>query len=296
MELKQIRIFLLVSKLESFTKAAKELNYSQSTISENIINLEKYLGVKLFDRINKKISLTRKGEELLKYSKRIIDLCDETVDVISDVERSSGTIVIGITESLCSYKFPDFFKSYLNEYSGINLCFKIARCEELTSMIQSKEIDIAFTLDADMEIENVETINLFEEEIVFITSVDSELARKKILTYKDFNMQKIVLSQGLTGYNIIMNELYKRENIIGGNVLHLESLEGIKSYVKRGFGISFIPRVVIEREMRNDELKVLNVGGEKFHHIVKILIHKNKYKDKALENLINKSKDMYKTM
>lgn len=293
MEVKQLRIFLRVSRLGSFTKAAKELNYSQSTISENIINLEKELGIKLFDRINKKVSLTTKGEGLLEYANRIVDLCDEAKDVISDVDEASGTITIGITESLCSYKFPDFFKSYLSDYKKVNLCFKIGRCEELISMIQSKKIDIAFTLDAYMEIENVDTINLFEEEIVFITSVDSEISKKEKVSYKDFDKEKIVLSQGLTGYNIIMSELYKRENIEEGSILYLESLEGIKAYVKRGFGISFIPRVVIEKELINKELSVLNVNSERFYHIVKILVHKNKYQDKALKTLIDRAIDSY---
>lgn len=285
MEIKQMKIFLNVCKHLSFTETARVLNYSQSTISETIINLEKSLNVKLFDRIKRKIYITDKGKQLKIYCQKILLLHDEAISDIMD--NKNHTINVGITESLCSYKFPSFFRNYLLENENINFYFKIARCEEIPDLLRNNSIDIAFTLDEKMEYSNIKAISLFEEEIVFIRNCNSK--NKIISSYSDFNTAKVIISQGITGYNKMFHEIYLKNNIQIGNILYLESIEGIKSYVKDGFGLTFIPLTTVEKEIKEGILEPIRIGNNKYYNDVKILIHKDKYINNSIQNLIDSS-------
>lgn len=285
MEIKQMKIFLSVCKYLSFTETARVLNYSQSTISETIINLEKSLNVKLFDRIKRKIYITDKGKHLKIHCLKILLLHDEAISDIMD--NKNYTINVGITESLCSYKFPSFFRNYLLENENINFCFKIARCEEIPDLLRNNSIDIAFTLDEKMEYSNIKAISLFEEEIVFIRNCNSK--NKIISSYSDFNTAKVIISQGITGYNKMFHEIYLKNNIQIGNILYLESIEGIKSYVKDGFGLTFIPLTTVEKEIKEGILEPIRIGNNKYYNDVKILIHKDKYINNSIQNLIDSS-------
>ena len=285
MEIKQMKIFLSVCKHLSFTQTAKVLNYSQSTISETIINLEKELNIKLFDRIKRKIFLTEKGNQLEIHCRKILLLHDEAIYDI--MNNKNYTINVGITESLCSYKFPSFFRSYLLKNENINFCFKIARCEEIPDLLKNNSIDIAFTLDEKIEYSDIKSTLLFEEEIVFIRNCNPK--NKIINSYSDFNTAKVIISQGITGYNKIFYDIYLENNIEIGNILYLESIEGIKSYVKDGFGLTFIPLTTIEKEISEAILEPIRIGNNKYYNDVKILIHKDKYINSSIQNLIDSS-------
>ena len=78
MEIRLLKTFLTVAGLLSFNKAAERLNYAQSSISAQIQALETQLGVRLFDRLGRRILLTEAGEQLIPYAEKIIDLADET--------------------------------------------------------------------------------------------------------------------------------------------------------------------------------------------------------------------------
>ena len=113
MEIKQLNIFLEVVEKGSFTAAAKSLNYAQSTISDTIHALESNLECQLFERIGKRIFLTEQGHQLIEHAQRLTHLHKDILSTFkSNVIKN---IRIGITESLSTYKFPSFFRKYLNK-------------------------------------------------------------------------------------------------------------------------------------------------------------------------------------
>src|SRR6056297_1639399 len=173
MEIKQLKIFLSVCEHMSFTKAAKALNYSQSTISDHIKKLEDSLNTKLFNRINRDIFLTDQGKKLIDYARKIIALEREALLEISDT--SVKVIHVGILESLVSYKFPAFFRKFLEENTDCRIVFKIARCEALVDLLRKDVVDIAFTLDETIKEKDIESTLLFEEEIVLAISGKKEI-------------------------------------------------------------------------------------------------------------------------
>lgn len=291
MEIRQLKIFLKVCEVKNFTAVAKVLNYSQSTISETIMALEKELNRKLFDRLNRKIYITEDGVKLRTYAEKMLLLYEETLQSFG--ESSTRTINVGITESLCSYRFPDFFREFLQDHKNINIIFKIARCDEIPALIRSNEIDVGFTLDDIPVYEHIHTEVLFDEEIVFIKS--TEYNNKTYHALGDLNNENIIASQGYAGYNKIYLDLYHEEHINVGNFIYMESIEGIKSYVKGGFGISFIPLTTVEKDIKEGSLEIMRFSDERYYHQVKIVTHKDKYMNTEMEQLIDSAISKYKT-
>jgi len=281
MDIKQLTIFLTVCDFMNFTETAKHLNYAQSTVSETISNLEKSLKLNLFERIGNKIYLTVDGERLKSKGSELLNLYEETM---SEMKKDSHvTIRIGIIETLCSYKFPGFFKLFLEKNPHIHIEFKIVRCEDFLELIRSNQIDIGFTLDEVMSIDDIETISLFDEEIVFI-------APPKTVT---LDQENIIVPHGDTGYMKYFHDVYRRLDYKKGSVMYIESIEGIKSYVINNFGISFIPLTTVSKEIEEGSIDIIRPNKERYFHEVRIIHHKNKHITESLERLIAEAVKTY---
>jgi len=279
MEIRQLRIFMKVCETMNFTRAAKELSYAQSTVSDTIQALERNLEIRLFDRIGKKIYLTSRGKELYEKGDKLIQRYDT---LMNDLKSGHESIRIGLTETLCSYKFPDFFRTFLEKEENVEFQFKILRCEEIPDCLRKNEIDIAYTLDEPFEYDDLITHLLSDEEIVAVSSKEDDTIEKR----------NIIIPEGETGYLKVFWEFVRKQNIDIGLVTNIESIEGIKNYVKSGFGISFMPLTTVQKEIDEGLLYVIPMSN-KFYHEVKIWIHKDKYVSNALNKLIKDTIDLY---
>ncbi len=287
MEIKQLKIFLSVCEHMSFTQAAKALNYSQSTISDHIKKLEVSLNTRLFNRINREIFLTDQGEKLISYARKIIELEREATLEISDT--AVKVIHVGILESLVSYKFPAFFRKFLEENIDCRIVFKIARCEALVDLLRKDVVDIAFTLDEMIKEKDIHSTLLFEEEIVLAIS-----GKKEINGVKDLNGMNVIISEGDQGYNQLFYNLSKGLSIQHGSFIYMESIEGIKNFVKDGFGLTFIPETAIEKEVKEKSIQKVIINNQQFYHNVQLLTHRDKYIDSKLKQLIDQSIKTYR--
>lgn len=289
MELKQLKVFLNVCDTMNITETAKQLSYSQSTISDIIQKLEASLETQLFLRVKKRIILTDKGKLLKTYAEKMMTLEQEA---ISDMRDNKKTIHVGITESLCAYKFPSFFREYLLKHPNININFEIARCETIPVLLKSHDIDFGITLDEPVMDDDIISNHLFEEEILFIKS--TEYHKKAFNSYEALNDENIILSKGYTGYNKLFFDLYKEKQLSLGPITYMESIEGIKTYVKSGFGITFIPLIAIEKEIENNEITPIYFDDHHHFHSVQILTHRHVTPDKDIESLITACKNTFR--
>lgn len=287
MEIKQLKIFLSVCEYMSFTKAGKALNYSQSTISDHIRKLENSLDTKLFNRINRDIFLTDTGKKLIIYARKIIELEREATLEIGN--SSVKVIHVGILESLVSYKFPAFFREFLEENTDCRIVFKIARCEELVDLLRKDIVDIAFTLDEKVEEKDIQSNLLFKEEIVLALS-----GNKIINNVKDLDGMNVIISEGDDGYNQLFYDLSNQLSLQHGSFIYMESIEGIKNFVKDGFGLTFIPVTAIEKELEEKSIQKVIINNKHYYHNVQLLVHRDKYIDSKLKKLIDRSFETYR--
>ena len=109
MEYRNLVTFLRVAELQNFTKAANQLGYAQSTVTFHIQSLEEELGVTLFDRIGKKVTLTSAGEYLVTYANEMMKILTEIRQLNDSVDVMSGKLRVGVVESVlqCCFAVQD---------------------------------------------------------------------------------------------------------------------------------------------------------------------------------------------
>ena len=148
MELRNLITFMHVAEVGSFTKAAEQLDYSQSTVSFQIKQLEEELDCLLFERINHTITLTERGHELVAYAHKIRSLTDEFKENLNEEQTVKGHIHIVTPDSICEEMISKRYISFHREYPEISIKFTTADTSVMFDMLDHNEADLIMTLDS----------------------------------------------------------------------------------------------------------------------------------------------------
>ena len=287
MEIRNLITFVHVAELNSFTKAAKALDYSQSTVSFQIKQLENELDCLLFERINHNISLTEKGKELLAFARQIRYLTDEFNQTLSGSSELKGFLRIVTSDSLCEEmilkRYPDFHR----KYPAISLKYIPADTDAMFSILDSNEADIMLTLDR--RVYHHDYIIAKEEpvEVHFVTSADSPYATDKELSLSDIAEFPMILTEQGIGYRRILEEFMTRENLSLEPIMEIGRTDVIVAMLEKGVGVSFLPDFVTRKKVEEGTLVYLNVKGVRAQIWKQLIYHKNKWVTKSLKALID---------
>ena len=287
MEIRNLITFVHVAELNSFTKAAKALDYSQSTVSFQIKQLENELDCLLFERINHNISLTEKGKELLDFARRIRYLTDEFNQTLSGSSELKGFLRIVTSDSLCEEmilkRYPDFHR----KYPLISLRYIPADTDAMFSILDSNEADIMLTLDR--HVYHPDYIIAKEEpvDVHFVTGAHSPYAREGVLTLSDVAAFPMILTEAGIGYRRVLEEIMGREKLPLSPIMEIGRTDIIASMLESGIGVSFLPDFVTREKVKAGKLVYLDVQGIRAQVWKQLIYHKNKWITKSMQALID---------
>ncbi len=285
MDIKNLTTFIYVAEMNSFTKAANALGYTQSTVSFQIKQLEDELECRLFERINHSISLTRKGMELLDYAHRIKKMTEELKDNISDTDDVAGHIVLATASSLCKNMLGKNYADFYNKNKGITLKVIEAGTTDMLRMVDHNEVDMILTLDS--HIYDTDYIIAKEERVGvhFITSPKNGVAgRVKI---EDIIKQPFVLTEKGMSYTRIFEEKLAEKSLEVRPVLETGNTDIICDILKQGAGIGLLPDYVTEERVKRGELRYIEVEDVEIEVWKQLLYHKNKWVSKEMDAVLN---------
>ena len=287
MEIRNLITFVQVAELNSFTKAAKALDYSQSTVSFQIKQLENELDCLLFERINHTISLTEKGKELLAFARRIRYLTDEFNQKLSGSSELKGFLRIVTADSLCEDMILTNYLDFHKKYPGISLRYIPADTEAMFSILDSNEADIMLSLDRHTYHHDYIIAKEEPVEVHFVTSADSPYATDKELSLSDIAEFPMILTEQGIGYRRILEEFMTRENLSLEPIMEIGRTDVIVAMLERGVGVSFLPDFVTRKKVEEGTLVYLNVKGVRAQIWKQLIYHKNKWVTKSLKALID---------
>ena len=142
--LQQLRILKAIAKEKNFTRAAEILYISQPSLSKQIKNLEKNLDILLINRENNKISLTENGKIFLRYSERILALCEESCRALMDLKNGDrGNLIVGASQTIGTYLMPRVLALFAQNYPQIHLKVQVNSTRLIANHVLNREIDIA---------------------------------------------------------------------------------------------------------------------------------------------------------
>lgn len=290
MYVKHLETFLTVARLLNFGEAARILSYSQSTISEQVHDLEEYLGVRLFERIGRKVFLTEQGRKLLPVAARMVRDGKELKSLFSDSEIVSGSLNIGSAETLCVFWLPPLLREYRILYPKVQINIKVGNCVDFPQWLQQNTIDVAFGLNDESAQQQLRQLELFRGETLFIASPDHELSAAPVLEIQNLEGQTLLLPEGYCGYPMDLKNLLEQEQVKANTIMEFGSLESIKQCVKNGLGVSLLPKIAVEEELKRGQLVSLAWNGPNIPIQAQMLFHRDKWLSPplaALEKLVS---------
>ena len=284
MEIKNLISFVNVAEMNSFTKAAESLGYSQSTISFQIKQLETELGCLLFERINHTISLTDKGEELLKYAQTINALTEEFMEKINSPKDLQGFIHLVSPDSICEDMLTTNFLDFHKQYPNIDLKFTNADTQVMFDMLDSNEADVIVTLDNHIYQKDYIIAKEEHVDMHFVANVNSPFANKKNLSIKDIASQPFILSEKGMGYRRSFDEVIAKQSIDIIPVLEVGRTDIITKLLEENKDcISYLPYFTTDKKVKEGKLVYLDVCDVKTDIWKQLIYHKNKWLSNSLK-------------
>ena len=259
MDLRSLNIFIEVAELGSFTRAGEKLGYSQPTISFQIKQLEKEMGVPLFDRIGHTVSLTDAGRDALSYAQEICHMSQEMVLGSAGRREASGVLRLGMADSLCAPLIAGDFGRFRRDYPKISLHIATGDTGMLLEFLDHNEVDMICTMDDHVYDPNYVIAN--EEEIPahFVASVKNPLSARRIRSVDELLDQPFLLTEKGMSYRRLMDEKLARNSREIQPVLETGRADLICALVEENAGIGFLPDYVTEDSVRQGKLKRLEV-------------------------------------
>lgn len=286
MDIKNLLTFIHVAELNSFTKAAEKLGYSQSTVSFQIKQLETELNSQLFERINHTIALTEKGREVLKYAHQINKLTKELEENMQEEGIIRGHVRLAMADSLCDSLLSEDFLTFREKYPGITLKLIAAGTEEMFRLLNHNEADAILTLDN--HIYNTEYVIVREEKVGvhFVAKADSPLAKIQAISLGELVKMPFVLTEKGMSYRRLIDEKLAEMSLEISPVLEVGSTDIICSLVEQGVGVSCLPDYVTEKKVREGKIVRLNAENFEINVWKQLLYHRDKWVSPQMESVL----------
>ena len=287
MELREISTFLQVAQYQSFSKAARHLGYSQAAVTIQIKQLEQELGVHLFDRIGKQISLTHQGQVFYQYAVSIRNELEQAKNAVSDPSTLSGKLCLGTIESICASIFPDLLAEYHRLHPEVTISIVTDSPGVLLDRMNENTIDIVYLLDRRIY-DNRWCKTLEEpEENIFVASPDHELALvKRELELDEVLRFPFFLTEKDASYRHMLEQYLASINRSVKPFLEIGNTEFIIHMLLKNTGISFLPKFTVQRELQQKQLTALNVRGFQMQTWRQIFYHKNKWVTREMQEFL----------
>lgn len=258
MEIKQLVTFQKAAELLNFTRTAEQLNFAQSSVTAHIKALEDEFAVPLFDRLGKRLKLTNAGEKLLQYANQILMLSDEAHKIICAHEEPEGLLVIGASESLCTYRLPPVLSMFKQRYPKVRFHFVPGSSDQgLVDQLLKGTLDAAVLMDTGEETKLLCVERLRQEPIVLAASADHPLAKLDKVGPEELYQEPLLLTEKNCCYRRGLDRALAERQLVPEQISEFASIEAIKQCVIAGIGAALLPQMTIQRELANGTIKIL---------------------------------------
>ena len=291
MDTNVLKTFIAVCEYSGFSAAAKELGYTQSTVSSQIKQLEKELDVRLFDRYYHKINLTEKGVLVLQQARNILKAQAKMLDSLNSAESIEGEIRLSMSSSVCSRYFKNDFLRFHHQYPEIKVEITENGTEQMFDKLRKTEPDLIFALarhiyDSDFIIGAEQ-----EEQVHFIVAADNPVAGCS-WKLSEISQNEFVLTEQAMSYRKILNETLASQSLEIRPVLEIGNPLQICELVKNSSLLSFLPDFISEKYVKDGQIKRLDVAGCTVAVWTQLLLHKNKWRSPAINVFIEFYKEV----
>ena len=276
MEIRNLNAFLKVAALKNFTQAARDLGYAQSNISAQIAQLEQELGVPLFNRIGRQVTLTQFGEELLPYAQKLCSTAIEIENLHKSEESLGGTVRIGMTDSISELFPEDSFLAYHHRFPRVHLEIVLDTTARLLERLRNGELDAVCVITDPLPAAEWKIWKEIQVPIVAVANPALSISKKKSVRLDELAAQKLVLMERDAPYSIRFEQELRQQHLIYNPLFRLQSAQTALRVVMRDAFVTVLPLYSVKEAAEQGQVTVLNVPQWNCLQSVQSVLHQSK--------------------
>ncbi|HZQ21734.1 MAG TPA: LysR family transcriptional regulator [Terriglobales bacterium] len=257
MELDQIETFLAVATFGGFHRAAEALRVSQPAVSARIKALEDSLGVSLFVRSSRGLTLSEAGRILRPHAEQLLRTASLARQAVHQLQPESGPLQIAAALSISVYFLPDILKNFQQSHPNLAINIRSGHSKEVLEMVLQEEAEIG--LARSLQHPEVETISLGDDPLLLVTHPKHGPKHSRHPRLEEVaNWPLVFFDKGSSDWTLT-HSLFRRAGLVPNVTMEVDTIETAKRMVERGLGLSFLPRMAVGQEIRRNKLSVVKI-------------------------------------
>ncbi|MYL59139.1 LysR family transcriptional regulator [Virgibacillus halodenitrificans] len=278
-----LKIFLTVAEMQNFSRAAEEHHMTQPAVSQYIRTFEEMIGTRLLERNNKYVRLNKAGEIVYHHGKEILGLYTKMQNLVDDLtNKASGRIYIGASYTFGEYVLPRIISNLQDIYPDIHPEITIGNTTKISDLVATNQLDVGI-VEGQFIDKKLIAEELAEDAMVVVASVNHPLAKKKgEIVRADLQRETWVVREEGSGTREATEKVFRQFHLSPEKLMNFSSTQLIKESVEVGLGISLLSQWTIQKELKNDDLKILDVAGLPLQRKFSIVTN-SRFQTKALE-------------
>lgn len=282
MTLLQLQYFQVLARMLHYTKTAEALHISQPSLSYAINGLESELGVKLFEKKERKTVLTPFGEAFLPFVEQSLSSLEEGRSVLNRMnDEGDKTLNLGYFHSLSGTLIPSIMEEYYEDRKNraVRIRFTEETPDEIARQVREGTLDLGFSPRKE---EGAECVQVMNQPLYLAVPAGHPLSAKKSVTFADFQDEPLILLERSSVLRKQIDEGYREQGMESKPVLEVKECNVALQYVRLEFGVAVIPEVPAAETSRVTLLPVLD-GKKEYSRPVYLFWNKNRTLSKTAE-------------
>lgn len=290
--LSKLEAFIEVARTKNITTAADNLYTSQPSVSMKIKALEEQLNAKLFDRTKKMMHLTAEGKVFLHYAESISDLYNEATTIINNFKTlKRGTLSVAAGSYYGSYLLPNMLGHFKSKYPGIHIQIKMAFSEVVIRDVLVNNYELGFIGETEYvkKYPNLVCKTFLKDELVLIFSSKHPCTQMNSVDIQSLQDETFIKSNRSSALRKKLEKSFQNDNIEFKNSIILNNVESIKRAVENNLGISILPKMAVEREIKLGFLHTAKIENISLSRELHYVYRNDKVLSRAAEEFLEMS-------
>jgi len=258
MQLAQVEGFLEVARRANLSRAAETLYITQPALTARLRSLEAEVGSPLFRRGRRGMVLTDAGRVFLPYAERALRALQEGASAIERLPLTDE-LVLGAAPAISTYVLPRLLVRFESEHPAVRLSVRTGHSEEILDMVVRGDVQVG--LARELHHPSLETLGLYEDELVLVVEPGHPLARSRRVTLDRVRDARLILFDRTSSYYDLTNALFRPAGTLPRGVLELDHIDAAKQMVLAGLGVALLPTTAVAGELRSGALRRIELVG-----------------------------------
>lgn len=288
MDTASLTAFLEVARAESFSQAAENLHLTQPAISKRISGLEESLGVDLFDRVGRRITLTEAGRALLPRAQQLLLELEDMRRMVANLSGPiTGTLKAGTSHHIGLHRLPPALRAFSTQYRDVRLDLRFIDSEEAYEAVLSGDLELGIVTLPPVPDDRLIAREVWDDPLAFVAGPEHPLARQDEVTLADLTQHAAILPSSSTFTRQIASRLFQESGLQLQVSMTTNYLETIKMMASIGLGWSVLPASMAGPDPQSGELRILKINGINLRRSLGVVYHPRRTLSRAAQAMLD---------